>query len=1654
MDLRLLGPVEIRTDGDPIDLGGPRQRALLAALALEPGSALSIDRLTEILWVDALPVRADRSIQTYISRLRKAIGAERIETSSAGYRLLLGPDERDIDRFIGAVHRARELRRLGDLSGAARFYVAAEGAWTGDPLAEVADRAWAVPTITSLNELRASAREEHAETLLDLDEPTAAAELIVQLVADDPLRESTRRLQLLALHRTGRTVEAAREYQRFRTLLIDETGLEPTAALAELEQRIVQGDQDVARPRLVARGFELMEQIGTGPGGPIWRARSQGLGHEVALEVVRAELADDPEVIRTFERRAQEVIALASPDVETVLDAWRDHAGAYVVTRLPARRIVADEDAPPAVPDALAGALAALHTAGLVLARLSIDDLFVDQDGSVRLGGVVVPPAASRSPTDDVADALDVLASLGASDSDALRHLADSPPADGVALQAALGIGGMDGQERRNPYKGLEAFDLTDVHDFFGRKDVQAELADRIAQQRLIAVVGPSGSGKSSVVRAGLVPQLIERSEMIDRPLYVVTIVPGADPFETLEAGLLRIAVNPPADLGARLTEDDRGLRRALARCLPDPSGELVLVIDQFEEIYTLGTEERAARFVRSLVTAATAEDSQLRCVLTIRADFYDRPLGDPDLGELLAAGTVPLPALTADQLEEIVIGPARQVGLGIEPTVVAELVRTGLTEPGSLPLVEFTLTELAAHAAGESISGRDLDSVGGVSGSIGRRAEDVWSALTIDHQRAGRDVFGRLVDVAQGAPTRRRARLATFNDTETAMIETFGAARLLTFDRDAESREPTVELAHEALVRSWPRLRDWVEADADDLRVAARVETAATTWRDSGHDDGALLGGGPLDVATDLLDRRSELLAEDEQQFVERSVDREARHRTRTRRQNRFLRSALTGVAVLLAVSLVAGVFAVRQRDDARAEAFENESLRLLSSITDLASSDPSAALVLAAEAYRRSPGPETLGGLQRVLVASEEFLGWRAVGHAVVDVHWLNPERLLVVGPATVSVIDAWTADALVTWPLSDSDDALAHATTFHQATAQLGVALTDDSVVLWDADRPDSRSIWRSLPDVRALGFAPDGTALFVGDQTGAVHELHPGGTRPARSWPAHPNGSVPLPDGDLPEVIRRTIELVNDLGVQDLLVTDEHIVTTAGSQLSIWDRATLSELVGRSADVGADPYPVFVEVGRDPDRDDIVLFRGSQTSGTISLTDGAQEWRTDPSFARRNSPPQILRADFSDGLVHATTDDGFLRVLDPATGQLTRPPIELPVGIPGAVAVAPGGEVAAVGTGDGILLTSLVGRGLINDAVPLALGTGAVHVTERGEHVIVTSFDAGSTAIYDRGPDGSYLQRSIPVARQLGLISPILTGTGDSRSALEWRIGAGAGETRIIDLATLEGPADFVPDASRGLLTPDQTSYYVVPTVTEFELAPTLVGYHAVDSQPNGVTIPLPPGPLGSNGYEPLMFSSDGGLLHLRDGLGELVTVDIERRETVDPPFTPEIGIERMRSTSSGEVMYIVRSDGAIEERDARTWEVLRSVLGLESPVFEDFVSVYVDHDRDQWLSVAGKGARLVDPSTGQRIGERFPHDPSSVVTRGADGHDGAPMQLVTAVDDSVKIWNLETEEWFTIACQAAGRNLTGEEWDRIGPRDGAPRATCPQWPEPA
>jgi DNA-binding SARP family transcriptional activator/WD40 repeat protein len=1125
LDFRVLGPLEVVADS-AIDLGGPKPRALLAHLLMQVGRVVRIDSLVDALWGEDPPTSASNTLQSYVSRLRKQLGSTRIESRGGGYLLHAETHEVDALRFEELVAEGRSVADTQPEQAAVWLREALQ-LWRGRPYADVADGLTLGPEITRLEELRLAAVEDRIQADLAVGRHAVVVGELEALLEENPWRERLWGQLMTALYRCGRQAEALRAFQRARRILGEELGIEPSPELRQIEDLIldqspelgapVEGPRLAPAPGMSVREYELRASMGRGSFGEVFRAYHASVGREVVIEAIGADLANDPAFIRGFERTARVLGGLEHPNIVPIYDFWREPNGAYFVTGLVDGSTLGDlsREHPPDEREAIglveqiAAALNSAHRRGVIHGNLDESAVIIDSDGKAVVRGFGLPPATGGDEA-AVAQDLDALVSLAGRVLPRL-NLASSDGLGGAlevaaACRAALGlVGGGEpvADTGRNPYKGLRAFEEGDAGDFFGRSALISRLLARLDEEgsrsRFLAVVGPSGSGKSSVVKAGLVPGLRRGGLPGSDRWFMVDMFPGRHPYAELEAALFRIAVDPPPDLLTRLEEGALGILRGINRVVPDRTSDVLIVIDQFEELFTLVAEAERDRFLEALTTVLDDPHSRLRVVVTLRADFYDRPLAHHGLASWMRERTEVVVPLTRAEVEEAITGPARRVGVEVEPALAQRMIGDVAGQPGALPLLQYALTGLFDHRTEGTMTLGAYESGGGISGAVATRAEAVYGGLAEAERAVARQVFLRFVSVAEsGEATRRRVRrselmgLGIDRGAVAGLIEAFGSQRLLAFGRDPISRGPTVEVAHEALFSRWPRYAGWIGAAAHDVRAHQRMAEAAREWSDAGRSPDYLLTGRRLDEVTAWVETTDFALSARERDFVAASAakSREAERLERERREReavlerRSARRLRVLAAVLLVAAVVAGglsVFALTQRGEAREEARLSRARALVAEAFAALDDDPELAVLLALEAvgvdvavgrdaaavlHLALPAHRTMFTVPGSVAAAAPNGRWIATGDADGAIRRYDPSTGELVG-------GVGSHDTAIT-ALAISRDGSALASGDIAGSVRIWDVASGTAIGGWDAPYGG---------EVVALRFTPDGRRLAV-------------------------------------------------------------------------------------------------------------------------------------------------------------------------------------------------------------------------------------------------------------------------------------------------------------------------------------------------------------------------------------------------------------------------------------------------------------------------------------------------------------------------------------------------------------------------------------------
>ncbi|WP_410667923.1 hypothetical protein [Amycolatopsis sp. cmx-4-68] len=614
--------------------------------------------------------------------------------------------------------------------------------------------------------------------------------------------------------------------------------------------------------------------------------------------------------------------------------------------------------------------------------------------------------------------------------------------ADGAAETAA------------EPYAGLATLQVADAGRFFGRKALLDEVVERLTRSRFLAVVGASGVGKSSLLRAGLVAR-IRMAGLGERPAVpAVVMTPGARPVEELASRL--------ADHG-----DDV---------------EPVVVIDQFEEVFTLcQDQDERARFIAAVVGAARGGT---RVVIGLRADFFAHCADYPELRAAMGDSQVLVGAMSADELRQVVVGSAERAGCTVEGALVSVVVADAGGRTTALPLVSHALLETWRRRDNETLTLVAYREAGGIEGALAKTAEDLYDSLSPRRRRLARGLFLRLTALGEGTEdTKRRIsrdELDTDDPDTWATLEALAGARLLTLD------ESTVELTHEALITGWPRLHRWLVTDREDLRIHRLLTEAVHVWEAVGRDPGALYRGAPLMIAREWAERNEHRreLNPAEGAFLDASIALEAGEKKATARRSRQLRFLTAGLVVLLVVVIGITFVAVEQRREAVDARQIAISRQLATQAQTLVDSRPDTAMLLSVQAYRTAPTVEARSALLGMSTRRAYRAEFTAHDRPVSDLAFASAGRTLITASADHSI---------AVWDMRDrrriasltAHDTWLRAWALNPGESMMASGGDDRDVVLWDvASRVRVATLSGHAAAVKDVAFSQDGHLLATG------------------------------------------------------------------------------------------------------------------------------------------------------------------------------------------------------------------------------------------------------------------------------------------------------------------------------------------------------------------------------------------------------------------------------------------------------------------------------------------------------------------------------------------------------------------------------------------
>jgi len=640
------------------------------------------------------------------------------------------------------------------------------------------------------------------------------------------------------------------------------------------------------------------------------------------------------------------------------------------------------------------------------------------------------------------------------------------------------------------PYKGLAAYQPEDARYFCGREAMTDELIRRLQLHDVLVVGGPSGSGKSSLVRAGLIPALRAGCLPGSDQWKIQLLTPGADPIERLEP-LIK----------------------------PDIQTQTLWIVDQFEELFTLVTPSVRAQFINQLAAITDRVDCPGKIVIVVRADFYAECARETWLARRISNNQVLVGPLSASELRQAIAEPARRSGYFLERGLIEAILEQAGSEAGALPLVAHSLVETWVRRDGNTLTLAGFQAAGGVVGAISQSADAAYQHQLDDAGRQqARRLMLRLVVPGRSSPdTRRVLSRSDIASTDPAQAIDPSVIRVLTDARLLSIDDQSVQIAHEALLHRWPRLRDWIEESREDLWVRQKISRAANDWETEHRDPDFLYRGTPLLTAQEWFEHNPGLLSPLEQAFLEASqrssIESRAAEHLRNQRARRLRRNALVSLTVLAIGTSVSTVVALNAyRDSQRNEALAAEATLAAESRFAIAlgaaafghvKQDPRLSLVLAAESMAMSAPEAAPFDTRAAMISARQTLeqgGPFLFGSALVAGEALtialNPQgSMLAIGSVdgALELID--TADRRIIQPAVKDHQGGLRDIAFSPDGSSMVSASADGTLRHW---RPDQAGQWSStlLAQTRDVivdvDYMPDGQSVISANDDGSVQQ----------------------------------------------------------------------------------------------------------------------------------------------------------------------------------------------------------------------------------------------------------------------------------------------------------------------------------------------------------------------------------------------------------------------------------------------------------------------------------------------------------------------------------------------------------------------------------
>jgi WD40 repeat protein len=1231
------------------------------------------------------------------------------------------------------------------------------------------------------------------------------------------------------------------------------------------------------------------------------------------------------------------------------------------------------------------------------------------------------------------------------------------------------------------PYRGLAAFTEDHTEFFFGREKLVADFVDHLqGNPRFLAVVGPSGSGKSSVVQAGLFPALRRGEVLGSGQWHLLTFRPGVGPFSALtSAGL---DVPQESDLQAAI--------RAFLETHPQVK-RLVLFADQFEELFTLCPQPVQERFLCQLL-ALLEGNLPVTLVLTLRADFYGHLLRYRPLVDWLKIGQINVPPMGQEELRAVVEEPALRLGLRFETGVVEAIVEEAGTADHPLPLLESALTQLWGQREDGLLTHAAYQAVGRVAGAIGQWAEDTYTELTPQERLLAQRVFTRLVHYGEGEVTDTRQRQALSElvarpeeqESLHRLVRRLADARLLVTGGDPGAE--TVEIIHDALLQQWGRLRLWTAEQREFYLWRQRLDERLQEWEEQGQDEGALLRGALLAEAERWLGERSDYLNLDEQAYIQESVALQEREQmARERRQRRIALGLAAGLVVTIALALLAWW----QRNQAVYQAQIALGRRLAAQAVEQSDQDGELSLLLAVEAVRRASNVQEAHSWEAVNALRQAISTAPVAVLSGVSEATFGPDgsQLAIVSrDGTVRLWDV-EAGAVSAFLYHESN---VTGVTYSDDGRQLAVIGEDNAVRIWDVEKGSRLAVLSHESRLWKVVFNPDGGLLATTGEDGTVRlwdtktaveliTFYHGGSMPEVAF--SPDGGLLATAGEdgiarLWDTATGTeLALFHHRGPVRKLVFSSNgklLVTMSlgerswgGECILVWDvasRAELMELIDEDVvwDVAISPNGQWLALATWSGAAKLINLRNSDVSivfqhaGPVAgvAFDVAGQWLVTAGFdgtiyvidvrdmritAVFGHGGEIAEVDYSpDGSHIATTD------LDGVTYLWSNRRLE-----PTIVQLRISNLYKCIINSNGTRVVTVDQDGLaqlwdIESATEIATlhHEGAVRQAAFSSDgkLLVTGGEDGTARLWDTetGVEVTIFHHEGPVwLVDFSVDGKSLVTSSEDGTARLWDVETGR-ELRLLHHKSAPVAVALSSDGAR-LATADRDGRIWAWDVKTGDQLAVLSLKDIVQSMV-----------FSPQKQDAVVLVMGDGTPHLWNiGTGELEEILHSQKNTYyEALFSPDsrrLAIRGIDRGLSGEELQ-----GVVHLLDASTW---REVATLRHQMVDPFFDIHAAFSPDgQWLATAGddRVVNLVNAESGEKV---MTLQQDGMVNRVAFIAQGTKL-AATNWRGEIYIWRVHTEDLLDLACGTLTRNLDLNEWEQYLGEESY-RPTCPNLPVP-